>query len=1144
MRNAHATLIKLSTFAAVATVAAASHHFHLGDLPGLLGTAGILLHEGALALTGHWGVHLLDTQINKHADSAGKRTRGARNQDIRRLMGEAIARIVEREATGASGGRSAGRYLKKVAQSFRGPKWMDLNVTGPPAAIDELTIKGYFKGDIKKNPVLSHAEWRTLLEEIVSPSQTKKNSDALEYISHKLSADYAAELWQVAEEAWQKNDLAWPHLILYLLSLILEEVSNTATASKQLTELRAEIRALIDTVGSLAADLALKIPSEQRGDQAEILLAIRECEIYLSSRLGEVLASQTRIENIVARLELQLPTKIDESTNRVLIEVTKVKEEILIALHDHQPIDHNHDDAPTDWVAYARALKDDDDLKAVSNWYVEVEFEPERFRRDPGAVGPSSEQLEEGKEHTSIVDVLEKWKRVVLVGEPGAGKTSALQYLALTLANALINNQPSRVPIPIYIQLSDWAQLQKLQPAGDLIDLIGLSIERRSKMRVRRDALTQALQKSSMTLIFDGLDEIRRVDGRRRFVEATLRLSEKFPQHAIVIGSRKNGLTEELRTELRKQEFVVVEPKRLTDDTKLDIISRYAKNVDPRTVLSAINASYRVARLSDNVLLLRLFSEQFELPGGNLPRTRGRAIEKHVKYCIGRVEVLAAQESRARCGIRFLCDLAAMMRNKKVTKIDEEDEDFRTLGKESVKDIDISRGEFLDALVESRLIDRLADETIQFALPQFEDYFRARTASRTLRTTIRNKRSNKLLALPLLDDRELRDVLIMAAGLLSSEEATSLVDVLDDIKHMLLKAQILGESDAESAEQGFSDRLEEVVQVAISRALKGLARLWLGILLIWWLMMLPVMMMINRLESVSRYPAIAVGLAYLVLVPLLLSRLQKSLLHRCISDLEILVPQVMHAFSYLRTTTVKLRLDNLHAIILDQRETYRDPKDVFVRLLDAIEKHIDTAAELAERDADTILDELTNNPLLVFQYLSLPPEAFRKDDVELFEKFIREIEADITTKLRCLEKLIVVARNAPELRPQIIDLFRNFAAESKLNITVRKLAELGANMHVPSSHQRSWGLTFTLFGTAILWVAITGIALWEPNSLGLVSAAVISLVAGSIGVRILRKTRPELYRHRLRYAVLWLAAMFCIILAAVVNSQHSMALFR
>lgn len=1140
MRIAKATLIKLSAFAGVATIATASHYFGLGDLPGLVGTAGIMLHEGALTLTGHWGVHLLDTQINKHADSTRERTNGARNQDLRRLMGEAIARVIEREAAQAPGGKWAYSYLKEAAELFRGPRWLNVEVTGAAAAIDELIIERYFKGDfedIKKNSVLSHAEWRTILEEVAGASQIKENSDALEYVSKKLSAGYTLEIWKTAEEAWKKSDLAWPHLVLRLLSLILEESSNAAIApatEKQFRELRASITKLIDTVGSFAADLALHIPPEQRGDHAETLLAIRECEIHLSSILGEVLASQSRVERIVAKLDLQLPIKFDENTNRVLIELTNVKEEILIAFHDHQPIDHEHDDTPTDWVAYARALKDDDDLKAVSNWYVVVDLEPERFRHDLDldAVGPFWEQLDEAEEHTSIVDVLEKWERVVLVGEPGAGKTSALQYLALTLANALINDASSRIPIPIYIQLSDWAQLQKLQPAGDLIDLISVGIERRSKMKVRRDALTKALRMSSMALIFDGLDEIRRVDGRRRFVEAMLSLSEKFPQHAVVIGSRKYGFTEELRTELWKQDFVVVEPRRLDDDTKLDIISRYAKNVHPGTVLAAINANYRVARLSDNALLLRLFSEQFKLSGANLPRTRGRAIERHVEHCIGQVELLAAPESRGKYGIRFLCDLAALMRNKHVTKIDEEDEDFTKVGKDSLQQIGISRGEFLDALVESRLIDRLADETIQFALPQFEDYFRARSASRTLRNTIRNKGGNELLALPLMDDRESRDVLIMAAGLLSSDEVTPLVHVLDDTKHMLLKAQILGESDAESEERAFGDRMEKLVQIAIVRALKGLARLWLGILLLWWLMILPVIMITNRLESMSIYPAIAVGFAYLVLVPLFLSRLQKALLHRSISDLEILVPQVMHAFSCLRTTSVKLRLQKLHQMILEQRPRHWDPEDVFVRLLDEIEEQIDAAAELAERDTDTIIDELTSNPLLVFQYLSLPPEVFRKDDVELFETFITEVEADITTKLRCLEKLIVVARNAPELRPQIINLFRHFAAESKLNITVRKLAELGANMHMPSQPQRSWNFTLALFATAISSVAITGIAWLVPNRVGLISAAVVSLFAGSIGVRIIKKRRPEWYRYRLGYALLWFAAMVCIILAA------------
>jgi len=123
---------------------------------------------------------------------------------------------------------------------------------------------------------------------------------------------------------------------------------------------------------------------------------------------------------------------------------------------------------------------------------------------------------------------------------------------------------------------------------------------------------------------------------------------------------------------------------------------------------------------------------------------------------------------------------------------------------------------------------------------------------------------------------------------------------------------------------------------------------------VWWLFILPVAFVMDYLGPVSQYWAFALGLGYLVLLPLLLGRLQERLLRRYIAELEVVVPGVMTAFSCLRTTAVRVRLETLHTFIGAQRPRERDPKDVFVKLLDTIEEHIDDAAKLAERDGDTI----------------------------------------------------------------------------------------------------------------------------------------------------------------------------------------------
>jgi len=129
MQIDRASAIKLGGFAAVATVAGACHYFGLGEnVAGLLGTALSLLGSGAHALFGHLGVDLIE-KFAEHPDPA-ERARGAQNRDLHRLMGETIARILEREAERAPGGKFGADYLKRAAVAFR-TGWMTVELTGP-----------------------------------------------------------------------------------------------------------------------------------------------------------------------------------------------------------------------------------------------------------------------------------------------------------------------------------------------------------------------------------------------------------------------------------------------------------------------------------------------------------------------------------------------------------------------------------------------------------------------------------------------------------------------------------------------------------------------------------------------------------------------------------------------------------------------------------------------------------------------------------------------------------------------------------------------------------------------------------------------------------------------------------------------------
>jgi hypothetical protein len=527
--------IKLTTFAGVAAVTAAIHSlgFHPDLLLGTLMTLGGAAGE---AITGQWGTHLLDTTIDKHADKAAERARGVQNRDIHRLIGQTIAGILEREATDPLGGLSGAQYLKHAAAAFRSAQWMTLELTGPESVLGEPSVAEYFTGNpdaIKTRQVLTDAEWYALVEKVAGPVGFLARDAALQQAAEKLRDHFAFQLWQAAKDAWAQGDVAWPALVLRLLSLILGEVTNVSVGSGALSTaiggLRTEIRKLTDAVGVNVAERAKRLSPEERADRAEILLAIREYQRDLSSRLGDVLASQDRIEAIVAALHVQLPSKIDESVDRLLVELSQVKHDILQRLDDldrreQQSDEHHFQETEIDHLVLLQELSDKErqerirrdvlgDVKRqASSWLAQSLYtgkpltlhkEPQTHQVEPSwhsevklprhpSTQPSPAEILALLSHPAIEG------KLLILGGAGSGKTTALVQLVRELA--IRAEDDPKEPIPVLLNLSSWMDNQPFHEW--FVDQVKL------KYGVRKDYGAKWRDERCIVPLFDGLDEL------------------------------------------------------------------------------------------------------------------------------------------------------------------------------------------------------------------------------------------------------------------------------------------------------------------------------------------------------------------------------------------------------------------------------------------------------------------------------------------------------------------------------------------------------------------------------------------------------------------------------------------------------------
>ncbi|HEX6346946.1 NACHT domain-containing protein [Umezawaea sp.] len=188
---------------------------------------------------------------------------------------------------------------------------------------------------------------------------------------------------------------------------------------------------------------------------------------------------------------------------------------------------------------------------------------------------PAGYRDELGGPKVDLVELLAAGRGLVLVGEPGAGKTTALHRLAADLLD-----DPGG-PVPIVLSLSAgswqvephrlsglrWASAQDVVPADQwdtealeraqrlsvakleqvdhavdtAVDWLATDVARLYEVPARRVAEWLRRRTSPVLLLLDGLDEIRHADDRRRCVEALTLLTRRLATGIVVCAREDPG---------------------------------------------------------------------------------------------------------------------------------------------------------------------------------------------------------------------------------------------------------------------------------------------------------------------------------------------------------------------------------------------------------------------------------------------------------------------------------------------------------------------------------------------------------------------------------------------------------------------------
>lgn len=158
--------------------------------------------------------------------------------------------------------------------------------------------------------------------------------------------------------------------------------------------------------------------------------------------------------------------------------------------------------------------------KLTANQRITIEELEKQFDRDSRSFGTKRKS----KKGSRAADELEKF---IVLGKPGAGKTTFLKYIALRS----LDGKFKKKRIPIFISLKDFSDSNKL-----LIDFIVDQFDI-CNFPEAKPFIIRVLENGEVQILLDGLDEVSK-DKEDFVIQEIRNLSNKYSNNQFIISCR------------------------------------------------------------------------------------------------------------------------------------------------------------------------------------------------------------------------------------------------------------------------------------------------------------------------------------------------------------------------------------------------------------------------------------------------------------------------------------------------------------------------------------------------------------------------------------------------------------------------------
>lgn len=227
--------------------------------------------------------------------------------------------------------------------------------------------------------------------------------------------------------------------------------------------------------------------------------------------------------------------------------------------------------------------------------------------------------------HIPIIDIfnqLGEGRTLLILGEPGSGKTITLLELARDLVN--LAEQNLHFPIPVVFNLSSWTQ-DKFSLADWIIQELNI------KYQVSQEIGQSWIQQQKLLLLLDGLDEVN-INRREACVVAINQFCQDYGETEVVVCSRIKDY-EMLSNRLRFQGSVFIQSLNL-EQVQTFLIKAGGELSAVRTALQADETLQELAKSPLIVSIMALAYQGLsitELPGMNLEERRKHLFNRYIQ---------------------------------------------------------------------------------------------------------------------------------------------------------------------------------------------------------------------------------------------------------------------------------------------------------------------------------------------------------------------------------------------------------------------------------------------------------------------------------------------------------------------------------